>query len=240
MRLHEPVKNFKCSLYPLGDISQWYGENKELYSKICPTPDTCMVGGHNGIDIVRSWGTELLSVDNGIIADVKQSPTGYGKHIRLISDGGFEFTYGHLSEIKVTLGQRVSRGDIVGLIGNTGFVVSGDTPFWKNNPYAGTHLHLGVRKVTRIMDVLKPASLIYLSNTSDPYRCNVENYNNGTFGFLPLTAEDFETEVDTVKDITDTIAKVQEVADKQTDPTIKSAFAKAVENLLQRLISLVK
>jgi hypothetical protein len=30
-------------------------------------------------------------------------------------------------------------------MGNTGFVVSGNTPYWEVNPYAGTHVHFGLR-----------------------------------------------------------------------------------------------
>lgn len=195
MRLANPVKDFKCSLYPQGDVTQWYGENKALYSKVCPTPDTCLTGGHNGLDIVRPWGTPLLAVEDGIIADVKESATGYGKHIRLITADDFEFTYGHLSEIKVERGQRIKKGDVVGLMGNTGWVISGSHPYWKSNPYAGTHLHLGVRKLIRVTDILQPASLTYLSHLPDEmYRCNVKDYDNGAFGFLPLTAEDFESD----------------------------------------------
>jgi len=192
MKLHEPVKDFKPSSYPLGDVTQWYGENVALYSTICPAPGMCMVGGHNGIDIVRPWGTPILAVTDGLVVDLKESATGYGKHIRAISPDGFEFTYGHLSRIDVKLGDKVKAGRQIGLMGNTGFVVSGATPFWKANPYAGTHLHLGVRKVTHVPNPLEPASLIYLSGTPDVYRCNVENYNNGCFGFLPLTALDFD------------------------------------------------
>jgi TATA-binding protein-associated factor Taf7 len=66
----------------------------------------------------------------------------------------------------------------------------------------------------------------------------IENHNNGFQGSVPITAADFG--YDEVKDITDTIATVQKEADKQTDPTIKSAFMQAVGNLLKRLASLVK
>jgi len=56
----------------------------------------------------------------------------------------------------------VKAGDEVQKMGNTGFVVSGATPFWKHNPYAGTHLHLGVRDLNEQKRVM--------------------NYTNGTFG----------------------------------------------------------
>jgi murein DD-endopeptidase MepM/ murein hydrolase activator NlpD len=47
-----------------------------------------------------------------------------------------------LTRIDVFLGQQVEAGAQIGLMGNTGFIVSGLTPYWRYNPYAGTHLHL--------------------------------------------------------------------------------------------------
>ncbi len=53
--------------------------------------------------------------------------------------------YGHMKYIAVKNGQEVKAGQFVGTMGNTGFVVSGNTPYWSTNPYAGTHLHIGMR-----------------------------------------------------------------------------------------------
>jgi murein DD-endopeptidase MepM/ murein hydrolase activator NlpD len=242
MKLHEPVKDFIPKSYPYGDVTQWFGENVALYKNVCPSPGVCMTGGHNGIDIVRPWGEPIYCVESGIVVEALGKETGYGTHVKVLADSGFEYTYGHLSAIDTDCkwGERIEAGQLIGKMGNTGFVVSGDTPFWKSNPYAGTHLHLGRRMVTKWPGA-GSWSVAYFSGTDKEYRGIVENYNNGTFGAVPITADDFAAkEYNEVKDITDTIAKVQEVADKQTDPTIKSAFAKAVENLLQRLISLVK
>jgi murein DD-endopeptidase MepM/ murein hydrolase activator NlpD len=94
----------------------------------------------------------MYAVESGTVAQVKANPDGYGAHIRLLSranDDGIlhEWTYGHMSYIAVKEGQKVEEGQYIGNIGNTGFVVSGETAngFWKANPYAGTHLHLGMR-----------------------------------------------------------------------------------------------
>jgi len=76
--------------------------------------------------------------------EVKDDSGGYGKHVKILSENN-EWVYGHLSRIDVTLGQIIASGAILGAMGNTGFVVSGNTPYWKYNPYAGTHLHLGRR-----------------------------------------------------------------------------------------------
>jgi murein DD-endopeptidase MepM/ murein hydrolase activator NlpD len=151
--MHKPIESYKHASYPQGSVTQWFGLNPFRYNSICypdsalPSRKYCMAG-HNGIDIVAPWGTPLLAVVDGIIGDIKNSPEGYGKHLRLYREvGGLaeEWTYGHCSEILVKEGQEVKAGDIIAKMGNTGFVVSGATPFWKYNPYAGTHLHLGKR-----------------------------------------------------------------------------------------------
>jgi murein DD-endopeptidase MepM/ murein hydrolase activator NlpD len=180
-KLHEPVKNFKPQGFPEGDVTQFFGENKALYSKaVCFNRD-CLQG-HNGWDIVRAWGTPIMAVEGGIVVNVKNDAGGFGKHVTILSDGS-EWTYGHLSEINVWLGQRVEAGQVIGKMGNTGFVVSSPTPFWKHNPYAGTHLHLG----RRIVNHARGAYVTYQSGNT----AYIENYNNGFFGAVTFKASDF-------------------------------------------------
>lgn len=141
-----PIQNFNTKLYPQGSITQYFGENPSLYARMG-------LEGHNGMDIVAPHGTPLYAVESGVVVEVKNTPDGYGKHVRFISDddGGLcrEWTYGHCSQIFVEVGDRVREGQYIANMGNTGFVVSGATPFWRFNPFAGTHLHLGLRYVKR-------------------------------------------------------------------------------------------
>lgn len=135
----------KWATYPLGDVTQWYAQNPKLY-------ESMGLKGHNGIDIVRPWGEHLYAVEGGVVCDLKDDPSGYGMHVRILSTvkarGEYrEWTYGHLSHINVKLGEKVAEGQYIGNMGNTGFVVSGSTPYWGSNPYAGTHLHLGCRDI---------------------------------------------------------------------------------------------
>lgn len=245
MKLSNPVKDFIPKSYPNGDVTQWFGENKPLYAQVC-NPAGCLTGGHNGIDIVRPWGEPIYCVDGGIVVEALGKNTGYGTHVKVFSDSGYEYTYGHLSAIDKDCkwGERIEAGQLIGKMGNTGFVVSGDTPFWKGgaNKYQGTHLHLGRRPV-KLWEGVGQWTVTYMSGEPNMIRGNIIGYDNGTFGCVPITAEDFgfAEKVDPeVQDITDTITKVQKEAEKQTDPTIKSAFAQAVQNLLRRLINLVK
>lgn len=174
----KPFKDCVYVYHPKGSVTQFFAENPQLYSTVCAAPGTCLYGGHNGIDLVAPWGTPIFAVKGGKVVEVKDTPSGYGKHIRILSndtDGLLEWVYGHLSRIDVSVGQIVSEGFQVGLMGNTGFVVSGATPFWKTNPYAGTHLHLGVRP-------LKPATTSWDISYPTGDKANVVSYNNGYFG----------------------------------------------------------
>ena len=143
-----PVNKLKLSYLPTGDVTQWFGENRTLYARFD-------LAGHNGIDIVRPHGEVMYAIEDGEVVSVKEEPNGFGKHLRIISDakdnkGNYrEWTYGHNSLNLVKQGDKVKAGQAVALMGNTGFVVSGATPFWQHNPYAGTHVHLGLREVRK-------------------------------------------------------------------------------------------
>lgn len=142
--MYQPIKKLKLSYFPKGDATQYFGENPKLYARFD-------IKGHNGIDIVRPHGELMYAIEDGEIVQAKDTPEGYGRHIRIVGDtkaenGYFrEWTYGHCSKLLVKQGDKVKAGQAVACMGNTGFVVSGATPFWQNNPFKGTHLHLGLR-----------------------------------------------------------------------------------------------
>jgi hypothetical protein len=136
--------------------------------------------GHNGIDIVAPWGTPMYAVEYVIVADVKDTADGYGKHIRILSErSNSEWTFGHCSEIFVEVGQEVRAGHYMADMGNTGFVVSSNdgAGFWKpfSNKWAGTHCHMGRREV----QFVKRGGWRY--NDKSP-RFKVLNYDNGFKG----------------------------------------------------------
>lgn len=146
--MRKPIKNFRMVYYPKGTMTQDFAENPALYAFMG-------IKGHNGQDHVAPHGSDMFAVEDGTVLEVKYSPDGFGRHLRFISNakdakGRYrEWTYGHCQNIFVSVGSPVFAGQKIATMGNTGFVVSGATPFWKNNPYAGTHLHLGLRLVKR-------------------------------------------------------------------------------------------
>lgn len=174
MKLFAPLNNFKNATHPRGQVTQWFGENPELYARIG-------LAYHNGIDYVQPHGSPMYAIEDGTVLDVKDDPGGFGKHVRILSDrkekGGArrEWTYGHCSKILVSVNDKVFGGQHIANMGNTGFVVSGATPFWPINPYAGTHLHLGLRK----LKVLTNGGWSY---PGSHFNVSVLNGNNGTRG----------------------------------------------------------
>jgi hypothetical protein len=147
--LSNPIKGFKNKKYPQGQISQGFSENAAMYMAAIG------MKSHNGVDIVAPWGTPLYAVESGTVCEVKTDPSGYGMHVRFLSDvgpdkTGNEWTYGHLSSIDVKIGDVIKVGQKIANMGNTGFVVSSinGAGFWVDgsNKYAGTHLHLTGRK----------------------------------------------------------------------------------------------
>ncbi|MGL5972669.1 MAG: murein hydrolase activator EnvC family protein [Oscillospiraceae bacterium] len=91
---------------------------------------------HTGLDFPAPSGTPILAANSGKVIAVNETSGGYkggyGKHI-IIDHGGKQSTlYAHMSGFNVKVGQYVSRGQVVGYVGSTG---------WSTGP----HLHLEVR-----------------------------------------------------------------------------------------------
>lgn len=86
---------------------------------------------HNGTDFAAATGTPIYSTADGVITHADWS-SGYGRLIKIKHDFGIETRYAHLSKIRVKVGQRVSRGERIGDMGNSG-------------RSTGTHLHYEVR-----------------------------------------------------------------------------------------------
>ena len=216
-----PIKDFVNKAYPEGDVSQYFGGNKALYSRVVCKLDgdrKYCLEGHNGIDLVRPWGTPIFAVEDGLVVKAKDSPLGFGKAVKTINfEKGHEWTYGHLSRLDVELNQPVLAGQQIGLMGNTGFVISGATPYWEYNPYAGTHLHLGLR----------------LIQENDKYPRTT--YPNGMYAHLPFWRNGYYGAIDW----THLWTHVETPTKLQLQLTVVS-LANQVISLLKRLIALKK
>ncbi|MFZ1471049.1 MAG: M23 family metallopeptidase [Paracoccaceae bacterium] len=93
-----------------------------------------LVGGHRqheGQDMAGDYGTSIFATADGVVTYAGWQ-SGYGRLIKIRHEFGIETRFGHLSQIRVEVGQRVSRGDRIGDMGNSG-------------RSTGTHLHYEVR-----------------------------------------------------------------------------------------------
>ncbi len=87
---------------------------------------------HNGLDIGAAEGATVRAAREGTVSESGSSEI-LGKYLVLSHPGGWETVYGHLSSIRVTLGQEVGAGQEIGAVGRTGRAT-------------GSHLHFEVRK----------------------------------------------------------------------------------------------
>ncbi len=105
---------------------------------------------HKGTDFAAPHGTPIYSTADGVVVHAGWL-AGYGKLIKIQHQFGLETRYAHLSKIRVKVGQRVSRGDRIGDMGNTG-------------RSTGTHLHYEVRvggKAVNPMIYIKAANDVF-------------------------------------------------------------------------------
>ncbi len=86
---------------------------------------------HEGTDLASAYGTPIYATADGVVTYAGWE-NGYGRLIKIKHDFGVETRYGHLSATRVEVGQRVSRGDRIGDMGNSG-------------RSTGTHLHYEIR-----------------------------------------------------------------------------------------------
>lgn len=76
---------------------------------------------HTGLDIANDEGTPVVAADEGTVAFAGWSTNGLGYTVTINHDNGFVTSYGHLAEQpSVTSGERVSKGQEIGLMGSTG------------------------------------------------------------------------------------------------------------------------
>lgn len=75
---------------------------------------------HQGVDYTVPEGSRVFATADGIVKDIAQRNSTSGRTIVLDHGNGYETTYAHLSKVGVVRGQRVRRGDIIALSGNTG------------------------------------------------------------------------------------------------------------------------
>lgn len=97
---------------------------------------------HKGIDVAGNIGDDVFAAIDGEVVYAQYNDGGYGNLIMLEHYGGMTTYYAHLDSLYVTVGDIVTKGDVIGAIGNTGFST-------------GPHLHFELRVDDSHVDPIK-------------------------------------------------------------------------------------
>jgi murein DD-endopeptidase MepM/ murein hydrolase activator NlpD len=139
------------SKLPGGGVLSWpldYIYITQMFGKTSAGRRLYANGTHNGVDFRASVGTPVKAMADGMVmgrgdTDTQCAGVSFGRFVLIKYNNGLASTYGHLSLIKVNIGDRVSRGEIIGYSGNTGYST-------------GPHLHVSVyaRDAVNVQTVL--------------------------------------------------------------------------------------
>ncbi|HKC19475.1 MAG TPA: peptidoglycan DD-metalloendopeptidase family protein, partial [Candidatus Dormibacteraeota bacterium] len=94
---------------------------------------------HTGIDISAALGTPVMAAADGLVVAVGHSDFGYGNYVVIAHGGGIATLYGHLLQTNAKVGDKVVRGQVIGLEGSTGFST-------------GPHVHFELRVNDQVID----------------------------------------------------------------------------------------
>ena len=120
-----------------GEITRNFAKDNLVYSETLSEWVT-----HNGIDIKADKTTVVKSAEEGIVKSIKNDPR-YGLTIVVSHNDGFETLYANLlSSEFVKEGDKVTKGQALGTVGNTGVFESADEP----------HLHFEILKDSTPVD----------------------------------------------------------------------------------------
>ena len=95
--------------------------------------------GHNGVDFANGpglYGASVVASDDGQVVGADMWEYSYGHHVTIDHGNGMKTIYCHMSNISVSVGQNVKKGQVIGGVGCTGHVIPAGV--------GGTHLHFGV------------------------------------------------------------------------------------------------
>jgi murein DD-endopeptidase MepM/ murein hydrolase activator NlpD len=96
---------------------------------------------HAGLDMAAPFGTTVMAAADGVVVAVGHTRVGYGNYVIIAHGSGVMTLYGHLLETNVDVGNKVYRGQRIGLEGSTG---------WST----GAHVHFELRVNDSVVDPL--------------------------------------------------------------------------------------
>ena len=120
-------------IYPInGRLTSPFGYRRD--------PFTGRKSFHSGIDLAAPVGTPIKVILDGVVNFTSYSRI-FGNYVIVTHPNGYQTLYGHVNAFSVKKGDKVSQGDIIAFVGNTGMST-------------GPHLHLSIYKNGKLIDPL--------------------------------------------------------------------------------------
>lgn len=131
----------KARLAATPSIMPTQGWLSSAFSSMRAHPILHIARPHEGIDVTAPMGSPIEAPAAGTVIDARWEP-GYGNTVKIDHGFGVVTKFAHASKLLVRTGQRVSRGQRIALVGNSGLAT-------------GPHLHYEVHVKGRPVDPLK-------------------------------------------------------------------------------------
>ena len=122
---------------------------------------------HQGVDYAMSEGSSVFATADGTVREISDKNSTMGKTIIIDHGNGYKTSYSHLLSTLVTHGQKVQRGDVIALSGNSGLSLA-------------PHLHYEVRYNDLRVD---PIHYFFMELTPDQYQRIVRIAQSGMQSF---------------------------------------------------------
>lgn len=138
---------------------------------------------HDGLDLVGIDSKEIHSTVNGVVEfagweNSNNHSQGFGQYVKIIDNKtGYGFYFGHLSTIKVKVGQSVKITDVIGVEGNTGNSTGSHCHYCIRKNGKGTHID--VSNYSGIPNKLGTYNDGYITNSSTTKTDTIELKING-------------------------------------------------------------
>ncbi len=94
-----------------GLITSGYGHRKD--------PVNGRNGFHSGVDMRGAYGQKILATADGIVTKAFRNGS-YGKYVEINHGNGYSTKFAHMKKILVKRGDRVKRGQAIGIVGSSG------------------------------------------------------------------------------------------------------------------------
>lgn len=182
--LGKQADKLEASWHKINDLGEKIGENINSIPSIQPVLNkqlTLLTAGygtilnpfyrtlksHQGVDYTVGEGSSLFATADGVVKEISDKNSTLGKTIVIDHGNGYQTSYSHLLSVGVRRGQRVQRGDIIALSGNSGLSLA-------------PHLHYEVRYNDLRID---PIHYFFMELSPDEYQRIIRIAQSGMQSF---------------------------------------------------------